>query len=170
MAGYVIHLAIGEEYIRNHKNEIKTYKDFIDGIIFPDSVKDKSLTHYGPKSSQVHLDRYLADRDIKTDYEKGYFLHLVTDYLFYNQFLERREKDVLHADYDYTNKAIEEKFNVKIPNYIKDKVFYKEGIPEILNLKKTYDFIEKTAKYSLQEIKDEVLNKNKYWLDVKIKL
>ena len=43
MAGYVIHLAVGEEYLRNYPNEIKNYNDFIEGIIYPDSVTDKSF-------------------------------------------------------------------------------------------------------------------------------
>ena len=46
MAGYVIHLAVGEEFIRNFPNEIKNYEEFIEGIIYPDSVSDKSITHY----------------------------------------------------------------------------------------------------------------------------
>ena len=40
--------------MRRHENEIDDYKDFMDGIIFPDSVSDKSITHYGEKSSKVN--------------------------------------------------------------------------------------------------------------------
>ena len=87
MAGYVIHLAVGEEFIRNFPNEITNYEDFIKGIIYPDSVEDKSLTHYGEKSSKVNLKLFFNERDILDDFNKGYFLHLVTDYLFYNKFL-----------------------------------------------------------------------------------
>lgn len=42
MAGYVIHLAVGEEYLRNFPNEIINYEKFIEGIIYPDSVSEKS--------------------------------------------------------------------------------------------------------------------------------
>lgn len=87
MAGYVIHLAVGEEYIRKHPNEINNYEEFIEGVIYPDSVTDKSLTHYGPTSSQVNLKRFFEDKDINTDFNKGYCIHLITDYLFYNKFL-----------------------------------------------------------------------------------
>ena len=72
MAGYVIHLAVGEEYIRKHPNEINNYEEFIEGVIYPDSVTDKSLTHYGLKSSQVNLKRFFEDKDINTDFNKGY--------------------------------------------------------------------------------------------------
>lgn len=143
MAGYIIHLAVGEEYIRQHPNDIKDYEEFIDGVIYPDNVIDKSLTHFGPKSSQVHLDKYFEERDINTDFEKGYFLHLITDYLFYNKFLEILNKKMLHNDYDITNKEIERRYKVKVPNCVKDSINYKEGKPKILNLEKTIDFIKK---------------------------
>ena len=55
MAGYVIHLAVGEEYLRIHPGDINDYNEFIEGIIYPDSVTDKSLTHYGEKSSKSNL-------------------------------------------------------------------------------------------------------------------
>ena len=84
MAGYVIHLAVGEEYLRKHPNEIKSYDEFIQGIIAPDDVKDKSLTHYGPKSSKVNLKNFFEEKDIDSDFNKGYFIHLLTDYIFYN--------------------------------------------------------------------------------------
>ena len=78
MAGYVIHLAVGEEYIRKHPNEINNYEEFIEGVIYPDSVTDKSLTHYGLTSSQVNLKRFFEDKDINTDFNKGYCIHLIT--------------------------------------------------------------------------------------------
>ena len=168
MAGYIIHLAVGEEYIRQHKNVIKNYNEFINGVIYPDNVTDKSLTHYGPKSSQVHLDKYFEERDIQTDFEKGYFLHLVTDYLFYNKFLEKFSKQILHNDYDLTNKEIESEFKVNIPSCITNRVFYKEGETQILNLEKTIQFIRETSNIKLETIKKAVLNGDKYWLTIKI--
>lgn len=83
MAGYVIHLAVAEEYLRNHK-QTENYEEFIEGIIFPDSVKDKSETHYAVKSSKSNLDKFLKDKKIDNSFNRGYFLHLLTDYLFYN--------------------------------------------------------------------------------------
>ena len=51
MPGYIIHLAVGNEYIKNHPTEILDKDKFIDGVIYPDLTNDKSKTHYGPKSS-----------------------------------------------------------------------------------------------------------------------
>lgn len=167
MAGYVIHLAVGEEYLRNFPNEIINYKEFIDGIIYPDSVTDKSLTHYGPKSSQVHLDQFFKDKDLDTDFNKGYFIHLVTDYLFYNKFLTVFSKKYMYNDYDILNKSLEDRFKVKIPDKIKNSVFYNNGETKILNLDDTIKFIKETASYDINFIKTEVLKGNKDWLTIR---
>lgn len=167
MAGYVIHLAVGEEYIRNYPNEIKNYDDFIDGIIYPDSVSDKSLTHYGPKSSKVFLKDYFTERDIEDDFSKGYFLHLVTDYLFYNKFLEFFSTKYIYNDYDILNKDLIKEFSIKIPEKVKDKVFYNEGETKILDLEKTIEFIRDAAKYNLNDIKDAIYKDDKFWLEIR---
>lgn len=167
MAGYIIHLAVGEEFLKNFPNEIKNYDDFIEGIIYPDSVKDKSLTHYGPKSSQVNLRDFFNKREIEDDFNKGYFLHLVTDYLFYNKFLEIFSKQYIYNDYDILNKDLEKEFQVKIPNKIKDEVFYLDGKTQILSLEKTMKFIRKTAKYDLRNIRKSVFEGDPNWLEIR---
>ena len=167
MAGYVLHLAIGEEFIRLHPNEVKDYDAFIEGIIAPDGVADKSLTYYGPRSSMVNLKSFFEERDIKKDFDKGYFLHLVTDYLFYNKFLEKFSKQVIHNDYDILNAEIKNKFQVKIPKRIEDRICYKEGKTEILDLQKTIKFIKDVAKYDLEGIKTEVINGDENWLKIR---
>lgn len=167
MAGYVIHLAVGEEYIRKHPNEINNYEDFIEGVIYPDSVTDKSLTHYGPTSSQVNLKRFFEDKDINTDFNKGYCIHLITDYLFYNKFLTIFSSNYIYNDYDILNKELKRKFEVKIPQKVEDKVFYTEGETRILNLKDTIKFIEETSANNINDIKKAVLNGDKNWLEIR---
>ena len=126
MAGYVTHLAIAEEYLKKHKDVKEDYDEFIKGVIYPDSVTDKSLTHYGIKSSKVILKDFLQDNEIYNSYMRGYFLHLITDYLFYNKYLEKFTKDI-YNDYDILNKRLIEKYNVVLPVNIQNNVFYKEG-------------------------------------------
>ena len=63
---------------------------------------------------------------------KDIFLHLVTDYLFYNKLLEVTSKDI-YNDYDILNSILIEKYNVKILEKIKDKVFFKDGDTKILS-------------------------------------
>lgn len=166
MAGYVIHLAIAETYKNNYPEDIENYEEFIKGVISPDSVKDKAITHYGIKSSKVNLKSYLEQNEIDSSYNKGYFLHLVTDYLFYNKFLDYFSKDI-YNDYDILNKDLIEIFDVKIPEGIQDSVFYKDGKTKILNLDSTIDFINEVAKYRLQDIKEKVQNNDSYWLEFK---
>lgn len=167
MAGYVIHLAVGEEYIRKHPNEINNYEDFIEGVIYPDSVTDKSLTHYGPTSSQVNLKRFFKDKDINTDFNKGYCIHLITDYLFYNKFLTIFSSNYIYNDYDILNKELKRKFEVKIPQKVEDKVFYTEGETRILNLKDTIKFIEETSSNNINDIKKAVFSGDKDWLEIR---
>ena len=166
MAGYVIHLAVAEEYKKNYPEDIDNYDEFINGVIFPDSVTDKSLTHYGLKSSKVNLKAFLDDNNIEDSYNKGYFLHLVTDYLFYNKFLDYFSKDI-YNDYDILNKTLIELFGVKIPKDVQDKVFYKEGDTKLLELNKTVEFIKNTAKIKLEDVKKMVLKNDENWLTFK---
>lgn len=99
MAGYVIHIAVAQEYLKKHDKINENQKEFIKGVIYPDSVSDKSLTHYGSKSSKVILKDFLRENQTNTSFNRGYFLHLVTDYLFYNKYLDIFTKDI-YNDYD----------------------------------------------------------------------
>ena len=166
MPGYVIHLSVANRYIEKHPEEIKDHNKFIEGVISPDGVTDKSITHYGPKSSKVNLKLFLESNEINDDFNKGYFLHLVTDYLFYNRFLDYFSKDI-YNDYDILNKTLEEKYNVKIPEEVKGKVFYKTGETKILNLESVIKFIEKTSEYKLTYIKQRVMENDINWLQLK---
>ena len=62
MPGYVIHIAVANEYIR--KNNLRNPEEFIRGVIAPDDVEDKSLTHYGKYSSRTNLKQYLSPYSI----------------------------------------------------------------------------------------------------------
>ncbi|MFR0921889.1 MAG: hypothetical protein ACLSG7_02090 [Clostridia bacterium] len=166
MAGYVIHLAVAESYIKKHEDDIKDYNRFIEGVIFPDSISDKSITHYGEKSSKTDLKAFLEDNKIDNDYNKGYFLHLVTDYIFYNKLLKYFSKDI-YNDYDILNEKLQKKFNVTLPENIKDKVFYKEGKTKVLKLENIIKFIEDVSDYKLAEIKERILDNDNYWLEIK---
>ena len=166
MAGYVIHLAVAESYIKKHEDDIKDYNRFIEVVIFPDSISDKSITHYGEKSSKTDLKAFLEDNKIDNDYNKGYFLHLVTDYIFYNKLLKYFSKDI-YNDYDILNEKLQKKFNVTLPENIKDKVFYKEGKTKVLKLENIIKFIEDVSDYKLDEIKERILDNDNYWLEIK---
>lgn len=155
MAGYVIHLAVAEEYLRKHRDIKENYKEFIEGVIYPDSVSDKSLTHYGSKSSKVILKDFLKENKLEDSYKRGYFLHLVTDYLFYNKYLDIFTKDI-YNDYDILNKFLIEKYNVKIPIKVQDKVFSKEGETKILTKELAEKVIDEISALDLKQIEKEI--------------
>ena len=155
MAGYVIHLAIAEEYLRKHNDIKEDYEEFIKGVIYPDSVTDKSLTHYGIKSSKVILKDFLQDNEINNSYMRGYFLHLITDYLFYNKYLEKFSKDI-YNDYDILNKRLIEKYNVVLPVNIQNNVFYKEGETKILTMELAIKIIDEISDLNLNAVEKEI--------------
>ena len=97
---------------------------------------------------------------------KRYFLHLVTDYIFYNKLLKYFSKDI-YNDYDILNEKLQKKFNVTLPENIKDKVFYKEGKTKVLKLENIIKFIEDVSDYKLAEIKERILDNDNYWLEIK---
>ena len=177
MPGYIIHLAVGNEFIKNRPTEILDKDKFIDGVIYPDLTYDKSKTHYGPKSSMTNLKNFFLDKEIDTDFNKGYCLHLITDYLFYNKFLKVfYGRDELHNEYDLTNYYLQSIFNVVVPEKIKDKVKYKDGgTCKMLFPDDIVSFIKETGKYDLEKVKTEALNNSEDWLkirplaDIKIK-
>lgn len=157
MPGYVIHLATANEYIRKHKNEIKNKEDFFKGCIAPDETdkENKKVTHYGNGSDQVELRKYLQSNNLDSDYQKGYFLHLITDYIFYNKLLECISKKI-YNDYDILNDYLIKKYDVKLLEEIKDKVFYTDGQTEILSKELAEKIIDVASETSLEEVKNEI--------------
>ena len=50
--------------------------------------EDKKETHYSENGGAgVNLKEFLKHNSISTAYMQGYFLHLVVDYLFYNEYI-----------------------------------------------------------------------------------
>ncbi len=170
MAGFTIHLAVGEQYIEKHTGKIKDEKEFIRGIVAPDLnekmtdiEKNKSKSHYGKweeYSSITNIEQFLNDKNvnINEDYWKGYFLHLLTDYYFYNiDFLKEsneiaKAKDHFYHDYDCLNKYLIEKYDVskydiwtirKYINVISDN-------PKYLEINKVIKFIGKISDFDIE--------------------
>ena len=152
MPGYVIHLAVAEEYLKKNKKIKENYNDFIEGVIFPDSVKDKSETHYGIKSSKSNICDFLANNKIDNSFNRGYFLHLLTDYLFYNHYIDTMTKD-MYNDYDLLNKKLIEKYNVKLPEKVKSQVFYKDkGTLKILSFELVTKIIDEISSLDIDDV------------------
>ena len=86
MPGFNIHLAIGKRNIEKQKNKkdvIKNENSFYNGLVAPDLVNDKKISHYTTETNKnnlekyllgkVRLDLYLKDNKVETDFEKGVF-------------------------------------------------------------------------------------------------
>jgi len=140
MPGFQIHIAIAKRYIEKNagtKAAIKNLQLFYDGNIAPDLTTDKNLTHYGsqPKYDHKSLEdlyelatkktspaKYLAHNEIKNDFDRGVFLHLITDYKFYTEFFNKEYyKNRIHRvflsdlykSYGLTNGYIEKKYDLQ---------------------------------------------------------
>lgn len=166
MAGYVIHLSVAEEYLKKHPNANEEYNEFIKGVIFPDSVKDKSETHYGTQSSKSNLNEFLKEHSLNTSFERGYFLHLLTDYLFYNKYLDCISTEI-YNDYDILNDVLTQKYNVILPEEVKNSVFSKQGELKILSLELVENLIKEISELDIDIVAEEIIKKPRKWTTMK---
>lgn len=192
MPGFNIHLSVAKRYAEKH-NEIKNLDDFYKGVLAPDLVEDKKVSHYTVLQdknnlvkhleNKVNLENYLKSNCVKSDYEKGVFLHLITDYLFFTKFFEKEYlKNVsynkflndLYYSYDETNEYLVKKYGIDYnsisskvtDNVNKNKVSIKvsTGNKNILDISNLDKFIEEVSDVSLKEYENKILkniNKNK---------
>lgn len=180
MPGFNIHLAIAKQYIKKHKDEIKNKQDFLNGSVRPDLSEDmmklcddKFKTHYGEmgrkNDGKFETDMYAFLRDpktnIKQDFYKGYLLHLLTDYYFYNYYFNKelleviKNEDTFHSDFDCTNKLLEEKYQIELSENIKKYTGYKNESPKYINIQKLIDFIEEMSNLNLEEEIEKINSK-----------
>ena len=165
MPGYVIHIAIAQQYLKKHK--LNYSKEFIRGSIMPDLTRDKSKSHYGKSPAYTNLKSFLLENDLNSDMEKGKFLHLITDYLFYNHYLEVFSKPEIYDDYDISNKILIEKYDVQLIDEVKDTVKFKSGNLKILSYSLLFKMIDEVSKLDLGKVKNEVMNNNNKWSNYK---
>ena len=148
MPGYVIHLAVAKKQLEF--NKVKNEDEFIKGIIAPDLLKKQGEdSHYG-YSSKPNIKKFLKEHDLKKDYDKGYFVHLATDLLFYDRFLSRWSSEI-YDDYDILNKKLIEKYNIQIPKEVEKYVNIKDGKLRKLSLEEIIEFIEAVGKLPLED-------------------
>lgn len=162
MPGYVIHVAVAQEYLRKNKSK-ENAEQFIKGTVAPDLIKPKSLSHYGKSPAYTNLNNFLLNNKLDTSFQKGFFLHLITDYLFYNHYLNKFSKEFIYDDYDILNKELIEKYNVKLPEEVLDNVFFKEGDTKILSFELACKIIDEISSYDINDIEKELKNNDLKW-------
>ncbi len=152
MPGYSIHLAVAKENYNNHKDKLGIEEEFEMGTIAPDRVSDKEVTHYGDSGSPG-LDAFLDDHSVDNSYDKGFFLHLLTDYYFYNKFFKNFVwSPKLYDDYDRLNKKLTNDYTLDIPDEIKDIVQYQDGELEVLDYDALKNFIKIVGQIDIDEV------------------
>ena len=177
MPGFTIHIAIAKRYIEKHKLEVGNEEEFIKGVIAPDMnesldkiISDKSKTHYGDWDNYdlvPNIEEFLKDskNDRKNDYWKGYFIHLLTDYYFYNKYFEKENRELeknnerFYSDYNYLNKFLIEKYGIQALKNIEKYMEIYEGKPKYLKVDKIIDFIEEISNMNIQD-KIETIEQN----------
>lgn len=136
MASSPIHLAIAKMYLERNK-EILNKNQVLSGTLYPDTIKDKNMSHYADldkrgKDNRSHLQgkvnlfSFLKEHESLNDFEMGWFIHLVTDYLFFDECFsdeylfshsyEEFRKD-LYFSYDCLTNYLMERYNITIEDY-----------------------------------------------------
>ena len=154
MPGYVIHLAIGKKYIEN--NNIRDKEKFLKGCIAPDLL-DKKTSHYGNSSDNPDFQKFLEQNSLSSEYNQGYLLHLISDYLFYNKYLKNfidEFSDEIYHDYNKLNEVLIKKYNVEVPSEIESVVGLEAGEPINFDRESICRFIDAVAQIDLEKCKN----------------
>lgn len=95
---------------------------------------DKTTSHYSNNSSCPDFKKFLDKNNLDSDYNKGYLLHLIIDYLFYNRFLNEFSEE-LYCDYNKLNKFLIERYHITdIPPEIQNYIGFENGKPVNSNM------------------------------------
>jgi len=171
MACATIHLSIAKKYLQKHPN--LNYEEFIAGTLYPDVAEDNDKSHYTDINrgtdnvshvrGKVNLFAFLESHPEMNDFEKGWFLHLVTDYLFFLECFSEAYllsitydefcKELYHA-YSCINSYLEEKFDLNEDYYKAYPSAYYPEIPYeecILPINLVDEFIERVSKIDLEK-------------------
>lgn len=171
MACATIHLAIAKKYLENHKE--LNYEKVIAGTLYPDAIEDNDKSHYTDinRSSdiishvrgKVNLYAFLKEHQSLNDFELGWFLHLVTDYLFFEEcfkeeyLLKTNYEDFckeLYFAYRHLNLYVSKKYHITKSDYKDYPNAYYPGKPYeecILSKEMIDDFIKRISSIDLDK-------------------
>ena len=173
MASSAMHLAVAKKYLEKNKDKNFNYKKVMAGTLYPDAAKDKDKTHYTMScrgnnlvtylASKVSLYDFLVVHEVVESFELGWFIHLVTDYLFFaecfsEEYLlthsyEEFRRDLYFA-YACLGKYLSEKYKLTIDDYESYPSEYHEGIlyRDSILTKETIDsFIERVSSINIED-------------------
>ncbi len=177
-----IHLAIAKEYCKLHPEE--NINEFYLGSNLPDATSNKTLTHYGTNNkkmlfldyakTKVDLNIVVKFVDLNNSINRGIFLHLLSDYVFFNDKKLKLDKERLKsmhlcetsplsdADANLLTEKLINKYGIDLKyippilkQYIKEPiydhfVFYDE--------EEIYRYIDRMSKIDLQKVYEDIQN------------
>lgn len=159
MASSSIHLAVAKKYLELN-NFLFNERQVLKGTLYPDSVKDKSVSHYTDLNrgtdnishlkGKVNLFSFLNEHENLNDFERGWFLHLITDYLFFDECFTREYllshsyeefRQDLYFSYDSLYNYIVKKYDIRLEDFTDytDQIFLGTGFKECLFTKEMID-------------------------------
>lgn len=170
MASLLMHLYIGQEYYKKHENE-ENLDEIVKGSLAPDLAKEKQKAHYGPITAKPNLKEYLNENNITDSYQRAYFLHLITDSLFYNYLididkiveeigLEEWHKKY-YKDYNSITASILKKISIEIPEPVKNFLDVPEGRTELFKEEDFFNLVEKLSSLDLKILEENIRKANK---------
>lgn len=171
MASIAMHIATANVHLKNFE-DILNKDEFIRGVVAPDVLGflgDKIASHYGnPRfegeslkhkfEGKVNLNKFLQERTINTDYDKGYFLHLLGDFYFFNQLLYRPEFEqnydphAIYNDYAVLQNDIVQKYDVHYTPETEHWNITKVGQTKMFDFKQACAFVEFCGKLDLKNM------------------
>lgn len=177
MPSFAVHLAIATIYLSRNPQENKD--EFIRGSIEVDITNNTDKAHYtgNPDKSvlshylkeKVNLKRFVEENKISTSYDRGYFLHLLGDYLFYNFYFSSDyikktsyhdfKRDLYH-DWPIYNDYLKEKYHFEIPKKV-DLFLPSKQKPILLEKEKLNDFITEVGMIPLDRVYSLIKRKTK---------
>lgn len=181
MASAPIHLAIAKHYLKKKQN--LNYEKVIAGTLYPDAATNKAQAHYSDSNrgqdnlshiqSKVNLYEFLKEHQTFDDFTFGWFLHLVTDYLFFTECFETdylkntSYKDFckdLYFSYDCLHDYLSEKYHITQKDYEAYPSEYYPGIPYekcLLSKELIDNFITRVTSIDIDEYIKKILHAKK---------
>ena len=170
MASLAMHYAIAKEYCKENKNV--DFAEFVCGSLQPDLVQDKNKSHYTiPSKTQtieeivknkVNLAECVKNTTLDTDFDKGVFLHLLTDHLFFSELQKILKKiniddlsqavSLVYKDYSSTNSFLAKKYNFDLMCLPKIGRTVSGQKPMLMNENEITNFIERCAKLDILSV------------------
>lgn len=156
MPSLVMYLAIAKKYRERHPEEDE--EEFTKGILAPDLKRnlkaERARLHYAEQSShRPDLNRFDRERGLDSSFDRGYFLHLLCDYLFYNELLQEYSAGIFH-DFRKMNRRIREKYQISLPQEWEARVSWEEGGLSSLEEESVYRFIDAAGRLELERYKE----------------